>query len=262
MSEPNDPVYFHEFMADATRAGLAFMAEARLATMMGGGLAPEVRKALGTMDRLTREQYLDFVYFRRYRETLLCHSSVQSRFVVQPARALGLHAVASSSLRRVPPAPASPTDDDVDAIKQYLVARWPHSVPVSELAEWRRRRTAPESEGQAPQATAQLIVELYVAGLVELRTLPTAAVAVAGERPEVFAAARRINREHEVIPNLYNEPLRQPDRLVQELLELLDGTRTRDELITAMGGAFAAPGGRAQLDQLLATFAGKALLVA
>ena len=91
LSEPNLPVHFHEFMADAARAGLTFLAESHLDTMMGAGLAPPVREALGRLDRLAREQYLDFIHFRHFRESLLCHANALSRFVLQPRRVLGLH---------------------------------------------------------------------------------------------------------------------------------------------------------------------------
>lgn len=263
MSEPNDPVYFHEFMADAARGGLVFLAEARLNTMMGAGLPPQVRQALGSLDRIMREQYLDFIHFRRFRESLLCHAKASSRFVVQPPRVLGMHAVPSLSLRRtVANGEAKPDmDADAEAVKGFLLDRWPQSVPVKELAEW-RDRTPPDSvNGQSRQPIEVLLARLYVSDWVDLRTRPVAIATLPGEHPEAFAAASWINREHEVIPNLYNEPLRQQDAIVQKLLGMMDGTRSREDLIAAIGGPFAGPGGRAQLDAVLTTLAGRALLV-
>jgi SAM-dependent methyltransferase len=261
MSEPNLPVYFHEFMADAAGAGLTFLAETRLNTMMGPGLTPPVRQALGKLDRLAREQYIDFIYFRRFRESLLCHAEALSRFVIQPARALGMHALPSLTLRR-PAANAAPeADSDVRALKEFLLARWPNSVPVAELADWRLRTLPPAPEGRPHQPIELLLTELYVAGLIDLRTLPVAAAATAGEFPEAFAAARRVNRDSDVIPNLYHEPLRLQDAAGRQLVGLLDGTRTRDELIAAVGGPFAGPNGRGQLEKVLAMLAKEAMLV-
>lgn len=262
MSEPNDPVYFHEFMADAARSGLTFLAEARLSTMMGGGLAPEARRALGPLDRLTREQYLDFIHFRRFRESLLCHAGALARFVVQPPRALGMHVLPSLNLRRAADSTETAPDADAEvaAVKQLLLSRWPHSMPAAELADW-RERTLPATAGGPRRPIELLLAELFVAGLVELRTTPVAVAAVAGERPEAFAAARWINRTHRVIPNLYHEALRHQDPIGQRLLELLDGTRTREQLAAAIGGPFSGPGGLAQLDDVLAILARKALLV-
>jgi hypothetical protein len=230
--------------------------------MMGAGIAPSVRRALGPLDRLTREQYLDFIFFRRFRETLLCHGNALSRFVVQPHRALGMHVYASLDLRRAAasPAPIAGMAPDVAALRSHLLAHWPNSIPVAELAEW-RNRMLPANAEQAHRPIEMLLAELYVASQVGLRTMPVAAVAAPGERPEVFAAARWINREHEVVPTLYQEPLRLNDASVRKLVGLLDGSRTRGDLIAAMGDTFSGPNGRAQLDSLLAKLAKEALLV-
>ena len=262
MSEPNDPVYFHEFMAEASRAGLAFLAEAHLGKMMGAGIAPAVRQALGPLDRLTREQYLDFIFFRRFRETLLCHANALSRFVVQPHRVLGMHAYASLDLRRAAASP-TPTEGmaaEVAALTSHLLEHWPNSIPVADLAEWRNRMLPANAKGNH-RPIEMLLAELYVASQVGLRTMPVAAVAMPGERPEVFAAARWINGEHDVVPTLYQEPLRLNDAAVRKLVGLLDGTRTRNDLISAMGATFSGSNGRTQLDSLLTKLAREALLV-
>ncbi len=263
LSEPNNPAYFHEFAADAARAGLTFLAEAELKSMMGVGIAPQVRQALGQMDRLAREQYLDLLYFRRYRESLLCHANALSRFVVQPPRALHMHAVATSALRRAPAATAASSDQDEDdrALKELLLARWPRSVPVAELAEWRDRALSVAKSGRQRRPIELQLVELFTMGSVDLRTQPVAAVAVAGERPEAFAAARWIGRDHEVVPNLYHEAIRIVDPAGRRLLGLLDGTRTRAELVAEMAGLPSGSDGPAQLDQALAQFARTAMLV-
>jgi len=43
LSEPNQPFYFHEFVDDAQRSGLTFLAESRLESM----LAPALHRASG-----------------------------------------------------------------------------------------------------------------------------------------------------------------------------------------------------------------------
>jgi hypothetical protein len=263
LSAANDPVYFHEFMADAARAGLTFLAEARMGTMLGDGLAPSVRQTLGQLDRLAREQYLDFMQFRDFRESLLCHADALSQFVVQPSRMLELHALPSLDWRRAAAgSPASPeTDADFGAIRRWLLARWPLSVPVAELVRLRAQELPATAGAGAARPTELLLMELYFAGKLELRTAPVAVAAVADERPEAFSAARWLNRGHEVIPSLYHEALRYQDPLARRLLALLDGTRSREELMAALGGPFAGPKGRANLDDALRTLAGKALLV-
>jgi hypothetical protein len=260
MSEPNDPVYFHEFMADASRSGLTFLAEARLSTMMGGGLAPEARQALGQLDRLTREQYLDFIHFRRYRESLLCHEGALSRFVVQPPRALAMHVSPSLSLRQeVERAGRDPEPDaGVAALKQLLLARWPLSVPVSELAAWRERTQPAAASPLRP--IEFLLVEMFVAGILDLRTAPVSVATAADERPVAFAPARWMLRESEFATSVYHDSFRlgQDDR---RLVALLDGRHTRAELVAALGELVAGPSGGDRLEAALNVLARLALLV-
>ncbi len=65
-----------------------------------------------------------------------------SRFVVQPPRARGMHAIPSLDYEARPRRTAAPdADPDAQAIKELLLARWPLSVPVAELAEWRAHGT-------------------------------------------------------------------------------------------------------------------------
>jgi len=262
MSEPNDPVYFHEFMADASRSGLAFLAEARLSAMASARLAPEVRKSLAPLERLEREQYLDFIHFRRYRESLMCHAGALSRFVIQPPRALRMHALPSLTLRRAMAHPETmPTaDPQVTALMQMLLARWPRSVPVAELAEW-RERTLPADPGSTRRPIEFVLAEMFVAELLDLRTEAVAAVAVPGERPVAFAPSRWISRDREVVPTLYHEPLRLNDPTVRQVVGLLDGSRTREELIKAVGGPLAGPDGGAKLERVLEKLSSEAMLV-
>jgi SAM-dependent methyltransferase len=259
LSEPNIPVHFDEFVADAARAGLTFVAEAHLNAMTGEGLASNVREALGGLDRLAREQYLDFIRFRRFRESLVCHADALSHFVVEPARTLRLHALPSLDARSAASrGDTQRMDPDAGATMKMLLERWPQSVSVAEIDRWRMQH--PASASLSP--TDRLVTGLYATGLIDLRTAPIPVASVAGARPRAFAAARWLTREHEVIPSLYHAALRYRDPIGRALLERLDGTRTRAELCAELAGPFAGPDGSARLDRALGVLASKALLVA
>jgi 2-polyprenyl-3-methyl-5-hydroxy-6-metoxy-1,4-benzoquinol methylase len=262
LAELNHPVLFSDFAADAARAGLAYVAESHSGAGSDRGLAEPVRKALAQLDRLAREQYLDFVRLRHYRESLLCHANALPRFDVRPERASGLYAVPSLATRRAHDAnaPSPATGEDAGAITRYLLERWPASVPLAELAEWLARR--PAGSGKAARPIEDWILELDAAGIVDLRTRSIDPVTVTGERPEVFAPARWLARERDVIPSLYHEGLRFQDPEARTLIALLDGTRTRDAIAQALGGVVTSPVGRARLDAALQVLARKALLVA
>ncbi len=71
--EPNNqPVYFRDFVEHASRHGLQFVGEAEPHTMFDPA---------GPLDWLPdnvveREQYLDFLRARRFRQTMLCHQGI------------------------------------------------------------------------------------------------------------------------------------------------------------------------------------------
>jgi SAM-dependent methyltransferase len=72
-AEIDDPVYFHEFMEHAGRHGLQYLGDADLPEMFD----PEglLKPAPGGV--IEREQYMDFLKARRFRQTLLCHQGVR-----------------------------------------------------------------------------------------------------------------------------------------------------------------------------------------
>jgi len=71
LADDNEPLYFVDFVAAAAGQGLQFLAEAEAG--VARLLPPAVRERLQAMpDRIEREQYLDFIQLRRFRQTLLC----------------------------------------------------------------------------------------------------------------------------------------------------------------------------------------------
>src|SRR5262249_43506666 len=67
------PVYFHELAAHAARHDLQYLAEADFFEMQIGLVAAPVAETLrGIEDPVRREQYLDFLKGRTFRQTLLC----------------------------------------------------------------------------------------------------------------------------------------------------------------------------------------------
>src|SRR5947208_11701556 len=78
LEEVNHPAYFHQFAERAAAHGLQYLAEAE-PTPLPSNLSPEGRETLQRLagDLIQGEQYLDFVRFRTFRRTLLCHSDVR-----------------------------------------------------------------------------------------------------------------------------------------------------------------------------------------
>jgi SAM-dependent methyltransferase len=75
LAEVNQRMYFDDFVAHAGRHDLQFVAEANFWEMQVGWLPAQLREGvLATDDRLRREQLLDQLRMRTFRQTLLCHA--------------------------------------------------------------------------------------------------------------------------------------------------------------------------------------------
>src|SRR5262245_5720859 len=75
----NTPLYFFQFVDQAARHGLRFLSEADFTELQYHNYPPETIKLLDKMAAesvILKEQYLDFLKCRRFRQTLLCHAEV------------------------------------------------------------------------------------------------------------------------------------------------------------------------------------------
>lgn len=74
----NTEFYFSDFIEMASKHGLTYLAEASLASMNPNNLPPKAAAKLSEVtDIIKQEQYMDFVFDRRFRNTLLCNSSAK-----------------------------------------------------------------------------------------------------------------------------------------------------------------------------------------
>ena len=233
--------------------------------MTAGDFLPNVREMLGRTDRVTREQYLDFLRFRPFRCSLLCHAGALPEFNLHPGRVADMHASPALTVRHLIAGgkEMSYQDDYARHVVERLLSQWPESVPVSELIALLETGTWNPDRGIAGSAGAQTrILELCIAGVLDLRPRAIKPASAAGEHPVVFGPARWMCNHNEIVPNLFHDGIRLRDAIARKLVTLLDGTRTRADLMLELGDACAGPDGALQLDNALAGLASRALLMA
>jgi len=98
LAETNEPMYFLDFIDQAAEYGLQYIAESDVQKMRTAQLPENARKQLDAVpDRLLREQYLDFILGRGFRQTLLCRAGHDLDLAVTPQRME--HFLVASSLR-------------------------------------------------------------------------------------------------------------------------------------------------------------------
>lgn len=250
----NAPCYFYEMANRAEAHGLRYLAEAHPETMIPGNFGPRVAEYLAAKCngvQVLIEQYLDFVLNRMFRESLLVHGERTSQitYAVDRSRFHRLHVAAW-----VPPvdgeirlddsvqefigqegATISTDDSGVKAAVDALCTRWPWTLSRSELiAEARARLQSAglKAADNLDDHVDDLLGILILQGSASMRLDPVSGP-LALDDPARRMAADTSESEHAVTFTLWHETLVLSD-IDRVLFPLLDGTRTRDELSTAL----------------------------
>jgi SAM-dependent methyltransferase len=268
----NDPVYFHQFVDHAAQHGLQFLAEAELHATGYGGLANSVRPVLDRLDPLTREQYLDFIKSRRFRQSLLCRAGIalDREGAIHRAPALLVTARGPAKVIDDPPAGAADTRAREQALVQTLLDvlsdEAPRALSFGELAALASARPGGEPiVERGVEFFGKLVLDAARAGALALRLRAPRLVPVPGEMPKASAIARIQIESSDLLTTLCHDCVKLDDDVARRLLGLLDGTRDRAALLAALGKALRDDEGSAPaalLERHLANLAKLALLEA
>ncbi len=243
LAEISQPFFFSEFMSAARGAGLQFASEAAFHTMNIRSLPEDMVALLSDLasrDLVAKEQYLDFITCRGFRQTVLCHEEVALRRDVDAERIRQFRFFSEAHREEGDPGSSTisfkhrngselATDDPV-AIRALdnLIASVQRSVAFDDLAVLSGALSDVEQEG-----LASVLYHAFSIGLIELRIFEPAVMLSVSDHPVAspwarFRAAkgRVVNLYHELIE--LNEPAKQ-------LLPLADGTRGIDDFAEATG---------------------------
>ena len=206
----NDPAWFHQFAAQAGRCGLQYLGEAEPYEMFDHrGVVAEFAEGV-----LEREQYLDFLKARRFRQTLLCHEGVRLDRGAGPARLDGF--LFSASGREVSIA----TEDGLARqVAQALRDIFPLPAPFQELIAY----------AGGTESLREILWSLVTAGFADLHVYGFPCEDEVSERPRASAVVRYQAERSASVTNLCHMVV-ELEEDVRQAVRLLDGTRTRDEI--------------------------------
>ncbi|HVV94727.1 MAG TPA: class I SAM-dependent methyltransferase [Hyphomicrobiales bacterium] len=251
---------FHDVVAEAGRHGLQYLSEARFAQSHLGLMPGYVARLLDRFPpdaALEREQYLDFLACRSFRQTLLCHAAVALDRTVGPdcvrlhylaghlvpeegvADPAGAGAARYRTTRGVALVADRPL---VKAAALVLGERWPEAVAFGDLVAAAAARLpggAAPSEAEV-DALAAALFRAYAAEQVDMHLYPPRLTKAVTERPEASLIARQLSESGSVIVNLRHARVTIEDDVARRFLRLLDGTRDRAALMTDLADALAA----------------------
>src|SRR6185436_718710 len=156
LERSNSPIYFHQFIERAARAGLQFLSEAVVSEMLTSHFPALVAATLERIspDLLHLEQYMDFVRNRQFRQTLLCHDACRPVRTLNPDVLDGLMLSSAAVADTAAPdlAPDVPVvftngskraqiaSPSTKAALTILMERWPRAIDVTELCDLSMQR--------------------------------------------------------------------------------------------------------------------------
>jgi len=265
LARPNDAFYFHEFVAHARLHGLDYIGDSDVWSMSGAGMAREAREFMMRFDRLEREQYVDFMRLRRFRQSLLTRAPSSSAFSVIPALTTAMQIGAASTLMqsmdeaerqgRSRESVMQGGNASVNAMLMWLAAQFPATVSAATLAQWRATHTPGDT-----RALETILTGAYVGGVVDLFSEAPVLVAAVSAKPQASHIARIQALTRTRVANVRHESVNLADPVAHRLLPLLDGTRDKAALLRGLGSTY--DRGREGLDAMLQFFAKVSLLVA
>lgn len=253
LADINDAFLITDFAKQAARHGLAFLAEADYSEMSIQGVsesAGDRLQELEMIDPLLKEQHLDFLKGRRFRQTLLRRADAAFQAAPIPEAVLSMEVVGKIGTE------VAEGEADLQAgisvrfygtdgaalwvehpvAKAALIAlgnSFPLPLHAAELLDLARQACA----SQAPveddaQALMQVLLTGFQIGLLVLHVDAPRFSSRADQFPLSSALARlQIEAGEEVVASLRPSLVSLDTRLALQLVRLLDGNRDRDTIL-------------------------------
>ena len=252
LADENEPLYFLDFVDAAAECGLQFLAEAEFGAMSTAAYPPRVRHQLDALaNRLEREQYIDFIQLRRFRQTLLCRQGLTVDLAVTAERLAGLYF--STRIRPVRsdadpravgaldfhhPHQGSFRADEPTAKALAVVLAGGDRLGMSlEQMEAGVARTLQQSEvpdQPLHPALVSALLSLYARDLVEIHSARWEFSTTVSAQPRASPYVRWLAERGAPVVNAALGTFFLPTPLLRRLVMLLDGTRSLDDLLEAL----------------------------
>jgi SAM-dependent methyltransferase len=205
----NDPAWFHEFAAHAQRHALQYLGEADSHKTFDPSLP-----AVPAAEVIEREQYVDFLKLRRFRQTLLCRAEAVLDRAIGPARMDEFLFSENTSAQC-----ASGDNPVLQAVTQALHDTSPLPAQFDELIPY----------AENAEILREILFALLRAGCINLHVHDFPCQETATERPQASRLARYQAAQGGNVTSACQVPV-ELDPIARHLVGLLDGTRTHQEI--------------------------------
>ena len=223
--------YFYEFIAQAQQHRLQYLGEADFQEMQDDiypdSVVDRMQRFAGSNIAL-KEQYLDFIKGRLFRQTLLCREEVALDRHIRPEQITSFYIasqarpVLAEEFRGLHGASMKTDYAPARAALVRLRDLWPQTIQFSELLAM---------AGGDAALLAEILFHGYRIGLLELHTAPPHFSTSPGDRPLASPLARWQAQRGALVANLRHTTVELEDILDRSLLLSLDGRRDRAALL-------------------------------
>jgi methyltransferase-like protein len=270
LEQHNEPIWFLDFCERLSGQRLRYLAEAEFGMMLPSlAFPPEIEQQLEELapSLLEREQYMDFVRNRSFRQSLVCHDRCRPSYQLRAHRVTRLWvaspvqaATGSGDLSDESPVEFQSPDglrleSSIPLVKSALAClgeAWPASVRFDALAAQSRERCRSSSLDAHPghagangddeqrEMLAAALLSTFArshGGLLRLSLQSSQLAAGVSAQPVASPLARYQALQGAPITSLRHEmvPITPFDR---HLLPLLDGTRDTDAMLDGLMARF------------------------
>ncbi len=196
--ETNAPTTFRDFVGAASRHGLAYLAESRVRANCPESVAPgaaAIIEDLSGGDALAREQYVDVVSGRTFRESMLARAAALAKveLSLDESRLAVLHLITPMNLdiKRDADGAASIVADEVAidvaapaclAAVERLIERRPSSSRFADILP-------SDADAETRAALLALLMRMAQAGLLDVASEPTVCARRLAARPKAWPVA-------------------------------------------------------------------------
>ncbi len=290
LSEHNHPVYFHEFERHAQAHGLRFLSEAEYFMMQADQFPDATIQQLAALgDNLSaRQQYLDFLRCRRFRQSLLCRAEVAADHQIRPQRLTEVFVTFCGKSNDETADPATNetmtfTGDHqshvstnhplAKAALTLLTSCWPQALGYADILSGALQLLGREAQPEDNEQLLDILHGCYGRGLINLHLQPPRLTAQPSPLPTASPLARYQASISGPLTSQLHQTVFIEDTLVRRTIQLLDGSRSlaaltaqlqqeAQEITTEQPTIAAGAEGLHQVESLVAHLARSGLLVA
>lgn len=241
----------HEVLSAAGRHGLQFLAEASFPNLYGAakGPAQQLLAQIPVEEAARREQMLDLLIGRAFRETLLCRTELPLRRGIRADALRPYYLAANARVAQQATEEARPGverfefDEGVrlsvdlplcKAALGVMSAIWPASITWEELVARSCREAAGELGPDLDHEVGRLdeaLIAIFKAGLLDIRLEPPALTTEISEKPAASDIARWQASSALEVTDLRHRTVQLDSLVVRKFVSLLDGSRDQRMLL-------------------------------